>query len=101
MVAETAERTIAVIAKFKNKPVEELTLETTLKELEMDSLDGLNLVFELEEEFDILIPDDKALTMKTIGEMVEGIELLLSGELPQANAASGAADGEPVKAEGS
>jgi acyl carrier protein len=88
MSAETAERTLAVIAKFKNKPVEELSLETALKDLEMDSLDGLNLVFELEEEFDILIPDDKALTMKTIGEMVEGIDLLLSGEIPQANAAA-------------
>jgi acyl carrier protein len=66
-------------------PADQLSLETSLKDLELDSLDGLNLVFELEEEFDILIPDDKALTMETIGEMVEGIDLLLSGEIPQAN----------------
>ncbi len=100
MSSETAQRTIAVIAKFKNKPVEELSLETALKDLEMDSLDGLNLIFELEEEFDILIPDDKALTMKTIGEMVEGIDLLLSGEAPQANA-SVPVPNDSVKSEGS
>lgn len=82
MSAETAERTIAVIAKFKNMSADEISLETSLQDLELDSLDGLNLVFELEEEFDILIPDDKALTMKTVGEMVEGIDLLLAGEAP-------------------
>jgi acyl carrier protein len=100
MNVETAERTMAVIAKFKNLPVEELSLETALKDLEMDSLDGLNLIFELEEEFDIMIPDDKALTMKTVKEMVEGIDLLLSAEVPEETAAETVLT-DPVKTEGS
>ena len=77
---DTAERTISVIAKFREVPKDQITLDTTLEELKMDSLDGLNLIFELEEEFDIMIPDDKALKMKTIGEMVTGIDLIRSGE---------------------
>lgn len=102
MSAETAERTIAVIAKFKNMPADQISLETSLQDLELDSLDGLNLVFELEEEFDILIPDDKALTMKTVGEMVEGIDRLLAGEVPEADApAAETVEADPVKAEGS
>jgi acyl carrier protein len=80
MTTDTAERTIAVIAKFREIPEDQITLETSLAELKMDSLDGLNLIFELEEEFDIMIPDDKALQMKTIGEMVAGIDLIRSGE---------------------
>ena len=80
MITDTAERTIAVIAKFREIPEDQITLETSLAELKMDSLDGLNLIFELEEEFDIMIPDDKALQMKTIGEMVAGIDLIRSGE---------------------
>ena len=80
MNTDTAERTIAVIAKFREVPEDQITLDTTLEELKMDSLDGLNLIFELEEEFDIMIPDDKALKMKTIGEMVTGIDLIRSGE---------------------
>jgi acyl carrier protein len=80
MNTDTAERTIAVIAKFREIPEDQVTLETSLEELKMDSLDGLNLIFELEEEFDIMIPDDKALKMKTIGEMVAGIDLIRSGE---------------------
>ncbi len=80
MNTDTAERTIAVIAKFREIPEDQVTLETSLEELKMDSLDGLNLIFELEEEFDIMIPDDKALKMKTIGNMVAGIDLIRSGE---------------------
>lgn len=80
MNTDTAERTIAVIAKFREVPAEQITLETSLEELKMDSLDGLNLIFELEEEFDIMIPDDKALKMKTIGEMVTGIDIIRSGQ---------------------
>ena len=84
MSENTAERVIKIVAEYKEMPENEIKPETTLDELEMDSLDALNLVFELEEEFDLEIPDDKAFEMKTIGEMIEGInklsELKESGE---------------------
>lgn len=80
MSADTAQRVIAVIAKFKKIPEDQISLDTSLKDLELDSLDGLNLVFELEEEFNIFIPDDKALTLQNVGEMVEGIDALLADE---------------------
>jgi acyl carrier protein len=76
MIEDTAKRTVAIVADYKEMPEEEITLETTLEELDMDSLDALNLVFELEEAFDIEIPDEKAFEMKTIGEMVAGIDKL-------------------------
>ena len=77
MSEKTAEKTIAIVADYKEIPESDIKLETTLDELEMDSLDALNLVFELEEEFDVEIPDDKAFEMKTIGEMVAGLDKLL------------------------
>ena len=76
MSEDTAKRTIAIVADYKEMPEGEIALETTLEELEMDSLDALNLVFELEEEFDVEIPDEKAFEMKTIGEMIAGIDKL-------------------------
>ena len=76
MSENTAERVIKIVAEYKEMPEDEIKRETTLDELEMDSLDALNLVFELEEEFDIEIPDEKAFEMKTIGEMIEGIDKL-------------------------
>lgn len=80
MSEETAKKTIAIVAEYKEMAEDEIKLETTLDELEMDSLDALNLVFELEEEFDVEIPDDKAFEMKTIGNMVEGIGKLLEAK---------------------
>lgn len=88
MSADTERRVIAVIAKFKKIPEDQISTETSLKDLELDSLDGLNLVFELEEEFDIFIPDDKALTLQNVGEMVTGIDMLLAEKANEGNDAT-------------
>jgi acyl carrier protein len=73
-----ATRVINVFAKFKKMPPEEIKMDTSFDELGLDSLDGLNLIFELEEEFDIMVPDDKVQSMKSVHEVVEGIEYLLA-----------------------
>ena len=72
------ERVIRVFAKFKKMPPEDIKMDTTFEELGLDSLDGLNLIFELEEEFDLMVPDDKVQSMKSVAEVVEGIEWLLA-----------------------
>ena len=74
------ERVIRVFADFKKVPVEEITMDTTFEELGFDSLDGLNLVFELEEEFDVTIPDDRIADMKGVRQAVDGIEALLAAK---------------------
>ena len=74
------ERVIRVFADFKKVPKEEITIDTTFDELGLDSLDGLNLVFELEEEFDLTIPDDRVSEMKGVRQAVEGIEALLGAK---------------------
>ena len=77
MSEKTTKKVIEIIAEFKEDAEEEISVETSLKEMDLDSLDALNLVFEMEEAFDITIPDDKAFEMNTVGEMVEGIDKLL------------------------
>ena len=74
----TTQRVISTIAKTRKIPPEQISLETTFEELGMDSLDGLNLIFELEEEFNINVPDDQALALRDVGQLVEGLEKLLS-----------------------
>lgn len=74
------ERVIRVFADFKKVPPEEITMDTTFEELGFDSLDGLNLVFELEEEFGMTIPDDRVGDMKGVRQAVEGIEALLEAK---------------------
>jgi len=75
---DVAEKVIRVFAEFKKVPVEEIKPETTFEELGFDSLDGLNLIFELEEEFDLVIPDDKAQSMRSVSQVIEGLESLLA-----------------------
>jgi acyl carrier protein len=75
-----SERIIHVFSEFKKTEPENIKMDTTFEELGFDSLDGLNLIFELEEEFDIVVPDDQVQSMKSVREVVEGIETLLAGK---------------------
>ena len=75
-----ADRVIGVFAKFKKVDPSEIGLDTTFDELGLDSLDGLNLIFELEEEFDIMVPDDKVQEMRSVRQAVEGVEMLLEAK---------------------
>ena len=45
-----------------------------------DSMDGVNILFALENEFDITIPDEQAKTIRSIPQMVEGVEKLLAAK---------------------
>ncbi len=72
-----ASRVASVIAKAQHIDVSTVTPEKTLAELGLDSLDGLKLMFELEEEFDIAIPDDQAKGYTTVARVTEGVSFLL------------------------
>ncbi len=55
--------------------VESITLETSLAEdLEADSLDAVEVVMALEDEFGIEIPDEEAQNFKTVSDICKYIE---------------------------
>ncbi len=74
------ERVIRVFADFKKVSPDQISVDTTFEELGFDSLDGLNLVFELEEEFELMIPDDTVSEMKSVRQAVDGINNLLEAK---------------------
>jgi acyl carrier protein len=54
---------------------EKITLEASITDdLGADSLDVVDLVMSLEEEFDLEIPDEDVEGMKTVGDIVKYIE---------------------------
>ncbi|MGI5896041.1 MAG: acyl carrier protein [Oscillospiraceae bacterium] len=54
---------------------EKVTMEASVTEdLGADSLDFVDLVMSLEEEFDVEIPDDQVENIKTVGDIVKYIE---------------------------
>ena len=80
MTDEVTQRVIAVIAKHQRIDINTISPASTFVDLNIDSLDGLQLVFELEEEFSVDIPDDAAKEFKSVGEVVLGLQTLLAGK---------------------
>ncbi|MCS6951393.1 MAG: acyl carrier protein [Bryobacterales bacterium] len=77
-VEELAQRVIGVIAKARRVPPETITPETTFQELGLDSLDAVNVLFALEEEFNVSIPDEDAREIRTVRQVIEGIAKLVA-----------------------
>ncbi len=80
MSEDLISRVTGVIAKTQKIPPETVTIDKSFEELKIDSLDGINILFALEGEFDVDIPDDAARGIRTVREMVEGIEKLLAAK---------------------
>jgi acyl carrier protein len=89
----------SIIAKSLNIPIERLTPETHLDELGAESLDVIEIVFALEEKFDITIPlkadeatrlatADKSgggeMPFSTVGDVAQIVEKLVAAKTAKA-----------------
>ena len=86
LTQDVEERVIKVIALTKRLPRETVTLNSSFESLGVDSLDRLNILFDLESEFDIEINDEDAKRVENIPQMIAGVVALL-----EAKAGGGAA----------
>lgn len=74
-MADVKERVIDIVADQLGVSKDKITEETSfVNDLGADSLDTVELVMELEEEFDINIPDDAAEKIQTVGQAIEHIQ---------------------------
>ena len=74
-MASVKERVIDIVSEQLGVAKDQVAEETHfVNDIGADSLDTVELVMELEEEFDINIPDDAAEKIQTVGEAVEYIE---------------------------
>jgi acyl carrier protein len=67
-----------IIARVQKLGPDAVTIDKTFEELNIDSLDGVNIIFALEDEFSISIPDEAGRSIRTVREMVEGVSRLLA-----------------------
>lgn len=71
-----------VFKKIRDIIVDQLKLEETMvtmdtnlmKDLEADSLDAVEIIMGIEEEFDLEIPDEEAETFQLVGDLVKYVE---------------------------
>jgi len=73
-----ASKVLDIIAKQKRIPADQVTVDSTFQELGLDSLDAVNILFELEGEFNISISDDQARQIKNVRQMIEGVSAVLT-----------------------
>lgn len=69
---------IEIVAAKKKMDPASITSATTFEELGIDSLDAADLMFVVEEKFKILVPDEAAQSMRTVGQVVAGIRQLVA-----------------------
>jgi acyl carrier protein len=74
------DRVLKVIATSKRLPPESVQVDSSFESLGIDSLDRLNILFDLESEFDIEINDEEAKQVQNIHEMIEGVTHLVQAK---------------------
>ena len=76
---EIETKVIGIVAEQMGVDKDQITRDTSFtNDLNADSLDTVELVMELEEEFDTLIPDEHAEKIHTVGQAVDFINKNLS-----------------------
>lgn len=74
------ERVIGAIAKTIHKTPAEIPEDATFEAIGVDSLDGIQILFALEQEFDISIPDDEAKKIRSVPDVVAGVRQLMAAK---------------------
>ena len=71
----TFEKIQEIIATQFDKDIEDITMTTDIQEdFGADSLDIVDLLMTIEDEFDIAIPDEDVTEMKTVSDLVKYID---------------------------
>ena len=82
MADDIERKVIELIARKKKLDPASITRESTFEQLGVDSLDAADFLFTFEDTFGILIPDEAAASMKTVGQVVDALRPLLAARVP-------------------
>ena len=84
---ELTERVLRIIAETQRKDRAQVNIDSTFEELGIDSMDGVNIIFALENEFNINVPDEEVKNIRSVRDMVEGVRSLVLQSQPSGDAA--------------
>jgi acyl carrier protein len=80
-MSEIAEKVTQIIVEKLGVSESEVTPEATFaQDLGADSLDTVELIMELEKQFDVKIPDEKSESIQTVGDAIKYIEDIKAAE---------------------
>jgi acyl carrier protein len=75
-----ADKVIEIITREQHLAPGVVKPESTFAELGIDSLDGVNILFALEQEFKIDIPDSVAQNMRGVSQVVDALTRVMEGK---------------------
>jgi acyl carrier protein len=78
---EVSEKIIAILRKNMRNPEKEITLDTKLADLEIESLDLAVIVFDIEDTFGIQIPynaNEEVVDFATVRSVVDRVKAVLA-----------------------
>jgi len=87
---QLTERVLRIIAETQRKDRSQVTIDSSFEELGIDSMDGVNIIFALENEFNINVPDEEVKNIRSVRDMVEGVRKLVEQSLNPGDAAPAA-----------
>ena len=74
-----------IIAKTCSIDRGRITLDATLKDLDVHSLDAVQVLFEIEDRFDIAVPErEDQYSAGTLRDLIEGVDRLLASKVTAA-----------------
>lgn len=80
-MSDTEQIIIDIIAKTCSIERERIRLDSTLKDLDVHSLDAVQVLFEIEDRFDIQVPErDDQYSAGTVRDLVAGVESLVAAK---------------------
>ena len=81
---EIREKIFDIIAKEARIDRGTLTLETKLEDLKIESLDMVQILFGIEDAFDVYVPqDDQSFKLATLKDVVDGVKRLVAAKQHQ------------------
>lgn len=91
--ASIEERVLKVVAQEGHRQLSEEQLDKSFEELGLDSLDKVCILFGLEQEFDVTIPEDEARQVTSVRQIVERLSRWMASPgapsgVPEARAAN-------------
>jgi acyl carrier protein len=75
-----ADKVVEIITREQHLEPGVVSVDSTFAELGIDSLDGVNILFALEEEFKVDIPDSVAQNMKSVRQVVDSLTRVIEGK---------------------
>jgi acyl carrier protein len=80
MSDDLIQRVLKSIATSKRIPLETVTIDSEFEQLGIDSMDAVEILFALENEFEINIPDEAVRGVRNVRQMCEGVEKLVAAK---------------------